>query len=169
MKLMNILLVALLLIILSACNNAVNETRQMQAEIDSLRITLSNTYRPGFGEFMSDIQTHHAKLWFAGINNNWSLADFEINEIKEALDDIQTYCADRPETKEIKMIYPVIDSISLVIQMQNVSNFKHSFHQMTNMCNENMCNECHSITSHAFNVITVPDKLPVSNQDFKVH
>ena len=35
---------------------------------------------PGFEEFMSNIQAHHAKLWFAGQNHNWKLADFEIHE-----------------------------------------------------------------------------------------
>jgi hypothetical protein len=147
-----------------SCNNSEKETKQMQTEIDSLKTALNNTYRPGFGEFMSGIQTHHAKLWFAGTNGNWPLADFEINEVREALDDIQMYCNDRPESKEIKMIYPAIDSVNLAVKMKNVSRFQNSFRQMTNICNE-----CHSITSHAFNVITVPDKLPVVNQDFKVH
>ena len=36
---------------------------------------------------MSSIQTHHAKLWFAGMNANWRLADFEIHEIMESVDD----------------------------------------------------------------------------------
>lgn len=164
MKQLNVLVVFFLVILIYACNNSDRKTIQIQSEIDSLKTSLQNSYKPGFGEFMSNIQTHHAKLWFAGTNGNWPLADFEINEIKEALDNIQTFCTDRPESKEIKMIYPSIDSVNQAIKMQSLSRFQRSFLNMTNMCNE-----CHSITSHAFNVITIPDKPPVSNQKFKIN
>jgi hypothetical protein len=44
-------------------------------------------YRPGLGEFMAATQLRHAKLWFAGKMNNWDLAAYEIDEIKEGLED----------------------------------------------------------------------------------
>ena len=44
-------------------------------------------YEPGLGEIMTAIQLRHAKLWFAGKSNNWSLAAYEIDEIKEGLED----------------------------------------------------------------------------------
>jgi len=164
MKQMNSNIILLLFIFLGSCINPVNKNRHIQHEIDSLKTALNNTYKPGFGELMSSIQMHHAKLWFAGSNGNWPLADVEINEIIEALDDIQTYCSDRPEFKEITMIYPAIDSLKRSIKQNNILQFQRNFRQMTNVCNK-----CHSITSHAFNVITVPEKLPVVNQDFQVH
>jgi len=80
------------LCILLACNEQNNRVNQMQATIDSLQDKLNKTYRPGLGEFMTGIQVHHAKLWFAGQNQNWSLADFEIHEIGESLDDINEFC-----------------------------------------------------------------------------
>ena len=86
----------LLTFTLFACNQQVNKTQNLQSQIDSLQSKLNDSYKPGFGEFMSSIQVHHEKLWFAGINQNWKLADFEINEIKESLDDISQYCTDRP-------------------------------------------------------------------------
>ena len=73
----------ILLLALAACNQQGGNTQQLQAQIDSLQHKLDSTYKPGFGEFMSSIQVHHNKLWFAGTNNNWKLADFEITEIKE--------------------------------------------------------------------------------------
>ena len=102
----------LLAIILFACNHQQPDEKQnshsqidsLQSQIDSLQSQLKNSYAPGFGEFMSGIQVHHEKLWFAGINQNWKLADFEIHEIMEALDDIQNVNTDRPEVKSIKMI-----------------------------------------------------------------
>ena len=44
-------------------------------------------YEPGLGEFMTATQLRHAKLWFAGKQNNWDLSAYEIDEIKEGLKD----------------------------------------------------------------------------------
>src|SRR6266542_205959 len=100
-----------LIYILTGCNQPDKEVQQMQTKIDSLQKQLTETYRPGFGEFMSGIQMHHAKLWFAGENQNWSLADFEVHEIQESLDGIKEFCKDRPEVKSMGMINPAIDSV----------------------------------------------------------
>ncbi|MBL0268653.1 MAG: hypothetical protein IPP99_08310 [Chitinophagaceae bacterium] len=54
---------------LSSCKQQ-TDNKQLQNRIDSLEIQLANSYKPGFGELMSSIQTHHAKLWFAGQNEN---------------------------------------------------------------------------------------------------
>ena len=144
------------------CNNKPTEVQQIQAKIDSLQKQIANTYKPGFGEFMSGIQTHHAKLWFAGQNQNWPLADFEIHEIQESLDDIRNFCGDRPEVKSLSMIDPPIDSISKAILQKNSELFKTDFVILTNTCNT-----CHRATDHGFNVVTIPTSLPVVNQDFK--
>ena len=151
---------SIFLVGLLACNRPpINNV--LQTTIDSLQQQLNTSYKPGLGEFMLSVQVHHAKLWFAGNNQNWPLADFEINEIKEALEDIRKYCADRPETKTISMILAPIDSVSNAIKQQNGTQFKSSYYLLTATCNT-----CHSATSHAFNVITIPSKVPFSNQDF---
>ena len=46
-------------------------------------------YAPGLGQFMTATQLRHAKLWFAGKMNNWDLAAYEIDEIKEGLEDVK--------------------------------------------------------------------------------
>ena len=153
----------LLTFTLFACNQQVNKTQNLQSQIDSLQSKLNDSYKPGFGEFMSSIQVHHEKLWFAGINQNWKLADFEINEIKESLDDISQYCTDRPETKSIDMIYEPLENISKAIQKKNEADFKSGYILLTNTCNS-----CHQATQHAFNVITIPTTPPFSNQLFKL-
>jgi hypothetical protein len=135
-----------------------------QAKIDSLQKQLNEAYRPGLGEFMNSIQLHHAKLWFAGTNENWKLADFEMHEISEVLDDIKKYNTDRDEVKKIDMIDPPLDSMNRAIQKKNVLEFKSSFVALTNVCNS-----CHQATDHEFNVVIVPAAPPVTNQDFKIH
>lgn len=154
-------LIATALVIVS-CNQQNDQVKKMQATIDSLQKQLAETYKPGFGEFMSGIQTHHAKLWFAGQNQNWDLAKFEMHEIQEALDDVQKFCRERPEMKAIGLINPAIDSVNTSIQQKNLQLFKTSFILLTNSCNK-----CHKATDHGFNVVTVPTNLPVVNQDFK--
>jgi len=145
-----------------ACDDQQQTVRQLQSRIDSLQQQIDKSYKPGFGEFMGSIQVHHEKLWFAGINQNWKLADFEIGEIKESLEDIQTYCTDSPERKSLTMIDRPLDSISYAIQQKDEALFKKSFITLTNTCNN-----CHRTTEHEFNVIKIPDTPPFSNQEFK--
>jgi hypothetical protein len=147
---------------LLACNQQNTQASQMQSKIDSLQEQLDKTYKPGLGEFMTGIQLHHAKLWFAGQDQNWPLADFEIHEIQESLDDIDLFCKDRPEVKSIGMLKPAIDSVTNAIQQKNLQWFKNSFSALTNTCNN-----CHKATDHGFNVVIIPTSPPVSNQDFK--
>jgi len=112
---------------------------------------------------MSSIQAHHNKLYFAGENQNWQLADFEIQEIKESLEDISEYCKDREESKSIAIIYPALDSVNNAIAKRNVLLFKNTFNLLTNTCNS-----CHQATNFGYNVVKVPDVAPFSNQDFTV-
>ncbi len=111
---------------------------------------------------MSQIQIHHAKLWFAGKYENWPLADFEVGEIQEALDDIPKFCSDRPEVKSIGIIDPAMDSLSGAIKAKNETRFDSSFTLLTATCND-----CHKATNHGFNLIKIPEIPPVSNQVFR--
>ena len=112
---------------------------------------------------MSSIQVHHSKLWFAGQNQNWKLADFEVHEIMEAIEDIQKFQTERKESQLIKMINPALDSINYAIQQKNPALFKSSFTFLTNTCNG-----CHHAANFEFNVVKIPDSQPFSNQDLKL-
>jgi len=160
---MRIILFTAFVVSLVACNQQTHDSSpEWQNQIDSLRNKISHAYSPGVGEFMSSIQMHHAKLWFAGKNENWELANFEMEEIQESLDDIQQYCADSPSIKPLPMIFPPLDSVKLAISEKNTGKFKTSFNLLTNTCNN-----CHKAANHAFNVIKIPDAEPVTNQVFE--
>jgi len=147
---------------LSACNQQNGDLSKLQAQIDSLQNKLNNTYKPGFGEFMSSIQVHHNKLWFAGQNQNWKLADFEIHEIQEAIEDIEMFQTEREESQKIGMIKPALDSVTAAIEQKNNTLFKSSYVLLTNTCNN-----CHQATNFEFNQVKIPDTPPFSNQVFK--
>ncbi len=161
-KIKKTVIILLTITILSSCQKSGN-SKDLQTRIDSLEIKLSESYKPGFGEFMGNIQIHHAKLWFAGENQNWKLADFEMNEIKENLEGIQKYCSDRTETKSIEMINPAMDSLSNAILKKNKERFQRNYTNLTNSCNS-----CHQATNHEYNVIVIPKNPPFSNQDFQI-
>jgi len=157
----NVLFFVAGILFLSSCARSGRRRGALQAKVDSLQRRLDDAYRPGLGEFMSGIQVHHAKLWFAGTAGNWDLADFETKEIREAIDDINQYCADRPEVVSIPMIKAPLDSIDTAIHQKNIPQFKNGFVLLTNTCNN-----CHRSTRHAFNVIQLPLTPPVTNQVF---
>ncbi len=156
------ILLIILTFVFFACNQQ-TDNKVLQNRIDSLESKLADTYKPGFGEFMSGIQTHHSKLWFAGQNENWKLADFEVHEIMEAIEDIQKFQTERKESQMIGMINPALDSINNAIQQKNPALFKSSYTLLTYTCNN-----CHRAADFEFNVVKIPDTQPFSNQDFKI-
>lgn len=158
----NVFLFVVCILFGSSCARTGRRYGALQARIDSLQHRLDDAYRPGLGEFMSGIQVHHAKLWFAGNAQNWDLANFEVGEIRETLDDVRKYCSDRPELVYLPMIEPAMDSVSAAVKQESLPRFKSAFILLTNTCNN-----CHRATKHEFNVIRVPLTPPFTNQVFE--
>lgn len=152
-----------ILFFLFACNASSTQILQLQNKVDSLQLALKETYKPGLGEFMSSIQVHHEKLYFAGQNQNWKLADFEIHEIMEAVNDIQHYAGERTEVKELPMLLPALDSMNAAIKKQDKNLFNKNFIDLTNTCNE-----CHKAVNYGFNLVKIPETPPFSNQVFSI-
>ncbi|GGW35755.1 hypothetical protein [Arenibacter certesii] len=146
---------------LFSCNQQTANNKDLQNRIDSLEVKLANTYRPGFGDFMGTVQTHHAKLWFAGQHENWKLADFEVHELMEAIEAIEEYHPNRKETQLIGMIYPAIDSVDIAIDQKDLEKFKESYTNLTNTCNK-----CHHATEMEYVEMKIPNLSPYSNQNF---
>jgi len=155
-------LIFIIMLGLFSCKQKTDQIKVLQNRIDSLEIKLNNMYKPGYGELMGNIQSHHSKLWFAGQNRNWKLAAFEIKELREIIADILKYQKEREESKIIEIINPELDSIDLAVKQENSVLFVHSYKQLTNSCNN-----CHRLTNFGFNVVKVPDNSPFSNQDFQ--
>lgn len=138
-------------------------TQQQPAEKASADNSSVQAYKPGLGEIMSGIQMHHAKLWYAGINNNWALSSYEVKEIRELLETAKQVETDRKEVADIPMIYDNLDSVAAAIQQKDLSSFKNSFLTLTNTCNA-----CHRAVNFGFNKVIIPTAPPVSNQDFSI-
>lgn len=123
--------------------------------------THNDPYKPGMGELMSSIQLHHAKLWFAGENDNWLLAEYNQSLIRSAFKKIQLYHGETNEAKAAVMIDPAMDSIRNAIARKDRQAFESGFRFLTASCNT-----CHVVTKHGFNLIIIPTTPPIGNQDF---
>ncbi|HEY4965548.1 MAG TPA: hypothetical protein VII28_04075 [Puia sp.] len=160
-EVMRFLCLSICMVFLFACNQKEDQVTILEKQIDSLNKRIDSAYLPGLGEFMVSIQLHHSKLWFAGKSGNWELANFELGEIQEALDDINHYNRDRPEIKNLTMINSPMDSLKSDIIKKDPESFNRSYIFLTNTCNG-----CHQVTKHEFNKIKIPDLPPVTDQVF---
>jgi len=162
------ILFIVILFLFVGCNENRSALQQMQSEIntlsnqnDSLK-KLVSIMKPGLGELMLGIQVHHNKLWSAGREENWPLAQFEYDEIQEIIKQAETIETDRSEVKFFKqMIYSQLDTVQKAIKNKDYHEFSESFYSLTKACNN-----CHTATHFGFNVIQTPERPPYSNQDF---
>src|SRR4026209_1638341 len=152
----------ILIIVCATSSCQQSNQNALQQKVDSLEKKIATTYKPGFGEFMSSIQVHHAKLWFAGQNQNWELANFELHEIAETLDAIKEYQTEREESKKVDMLTPSLEAVKDAIDKRGPTLFNSSYLLLTNSCNN-----CHKAVNFGFNVVKVPETPPFSNQAFK--
>ena len=156
-----LLLSVLVLLLFAACNPRPHEVQPFQARLDSMEQKLRHSYAPGFGELMLNIQIHHAKLWFAGKNGNWELADYDQSLIRSAFQKIRSYHPDNPAAATTTMIDIPMDSIGAAIARKDPAAFRRSFSLLTTTCNN-----CHTVTRHAYNFITIPRSEPIGNQSY---
>lgn len=160
---MRLIIIFCFVITLFSCQQNPNNILVLQNKVDSLSQKVSETYTPGMGEFMGSIQTHHSKLWFAGQNQNWQLANFEVHEMTEALENIQKYNSYRTEAKYLNILTTPLKKITIAIENKNMADFKNSFVLITNTCNA-----CHKATGFGYNVVKIPVVNPFTNQNFSL-
>lgn len=160
---MNKLLLAVALVILSAC------TLKTESRMESLKNQL-NELKPGLGEIMGVIQQHHAKLYYSANAGNWELARHQLDEVKEGL---ETAAKLYPRFKDVKapltalipsMTKDGIEGVSKAIERRNKDDFMQGYNKLTDSCNA-----CHEAADYGFIVIQSPSPsvLEYSNQKFE--
>jgi hypothetical protein len=124
-----------------------------------------DSYAPGLGEFMTATQLRHAKLWFAGKENNWDLAAYEIDEITEGLEDAEKQFPTHdgvPVADMIKAnIDPAVEQLKKAVGARSRTKFVVAFDNLTHACNT-----CHAGANKPFIRIKRPTSSPLSNQNF---
>jgi len=165
MKLLALILISIVLpfSLMVGCEQSGDKDADLQARIDSLQNKVNSAYVPGTGEIMNGIiQPHHLKLWRAGENGNWQLAEYERHMLMGGFTRIQKYHRDKPEAAEVVMAFPAMDAIEKAIREKDIRAFKSNFAVLTNTCNT-----CHQALKSGFNVIIVPSDNNFDNQSFK--
>jgi len=126
-------------------------------------------YVPGMGEIMGATQMRHSKLWFAGKAKNWELANYELDEIEEGLEDAVKYHPvfkkDAPiATILAKFTAQPLHDLRIAVEAKDSVKFIKSFNNLTSACNA-----CHQAASQKFIVIKQPSISPYTNQKFSVN
>jgi hypothetical protein len=122
---------------------------------------------PGLGEFMTTMQLHMGKLWFAGRANNWDLARYELDELRETMETAQNLHSTQNGVDISKLLAAVdqsqITQLATSIEKKNQSHFTHAYDEALSACNG-----CHEESRHRFIKITRPTAPPVTNQKWDV-
>jgi hypothetical protein len=132
------------------------------------REPVTPVFTPGLGEIMTLTQMRHAKLWFAGQAANWPLATYELEELREGMQDAAVF---HPTHKDASLPIPAliekimtepVQRLEKAINDRDKSSFAQAFDALTEACNS-----CHRATKFGFNVVTRPSVNPYSNQAFQ--
>lgn len=123
------------------------------------------SYTPGMGTFMGSIQRHHEKLYFAGANNNWKLAAYELHEVEEGIEDAEKFHNNHKKLKgkTFKSMAVAVEAsmkkVHHAIEKKDQWGFYDSYKTLTNSCNS-----CHQASDLGFIHIQVPTQPSFSNQ-----
>ncbi len=132
--------------------------QEVQEQLAQLR-----AQAPGLGEYMSTIQLHAAKVWFAAGASNWDLALYELDEMSETMDAARSLHVFK-NGLDISGVLQSIQQTQIPAMRQAVaSKTKTAF---TSAYGETLdaCNGCHRSAGYGFISIMPPSSPPVTNQ-----
>jgi hypothetical protein len=120
---------------------------------------------PSLVEIMMATQSHHTKLWLAGNARNWELADYQVDELKEGLEDAAKHIPDYKGVPvgsmiETLMLPPIVE-VESAIKARDREKFVVAFDKVTAACNT-----CHVGANRGFIVIQRPTASAFPNQSF---
>jgi hypothetical protein len=125
-----------------------------------LALAQAEGYVPGLGDIMTMIQMRHIKLWFAGRLKNWDLADYELSQVRQSLEDAATLYTGIPPDYVGATVDP-IKEMRAAIEAKDGAKFVKGYGALTAACNA-----CHQGIARGFIVIQVPNTSPFSDQSF---
>jgi hypothetical protein len=123
-------------------------------------------FHPGLGDLMTAfVQPRHIKLGLAGTQQNWIYAAYELNELREAFDDVAEMVPKYrnmsiPDTIAASIKEPLA-ALGAAIKAKDTSQFNTTYAQLTAGCNA-----CHQSAEKGMIVIRVPTVSAFPDQDF---
>lgn len=124
-------------------------------------------FKPAMDDLMTMlIQPRHIKLYYAGESKNWTLAGFQLNELRQALArigrTIPNYRNINVDTAVASIFAESAKSVDEAIKAKDPAKFATAYSEMTAACNA-----CHVGMEHSFLVIKVPDAANYPDQEFR--
>ena len=120
---------------------------------------------PGLGEYMTTIQLHAGKLWFAAKAANWQLAEYELDELKETMEAAKSLNAEKNGVKISNVLDSILQTqvaqLAESIKRKSSTEFQKSYDETLSACNG-----CHTESGHKFIHIVRPSAPPVTNQQW---
>jgi hypothetical protein len=131
---------------------------RMEAEVKAAK-----DLAPGLGEYMTRIQLHAGKLWFAAKAANWELAEYELDELKETMEAAKGLNAEKSGVKISNVLDSVLQTqvaeLDKSIKSKSQTEFQKSYDETLSACNG-----CHTEAGYKFIHIIRPGAPPVTNQ-----
>lgn len=131
------------------------EIAALKKEIVELK---KSAYHPELGEQMLTLQIRHARLWFAGQAQNWTLAAFELQEIKEAFDAVVEQNADHAifQPQRLADILPAMTKAPILALRDAIDHGSKAEFEKTFDGLSAACTGCHKVAGTDFLVIQRP-------------
>ena len=130
-------------------------------------LAVAKELAPGLGEYMTTIQLHAAKLWFAAKASNWELAEYELDELKETMESARALKAEKKGVQISNVLDSVLHTqvaeLDKSIKNKSQSEFVKSYDETLNACNG-----CHTEAGYKFIHIVRPAAPPVTNQKWEL-
>ena len=147
----------------SAPNGAALTTLQESLKRVQADVQTAKDLAPGLGEYMTTIQLHAGKLWFAAKATNWELADYELDELKETMEAAKALNAEKNGVKISNILDAVLQTqvaqLADSIKRKSSGEFQKSYDETLSACNG-----CHTEAGYKFIHIVRPSAPPVTNQ-----
>jgi hypothetical protein len=148
------------------------EIAALRAEIAALKQQLAEATRaaepPELGAQMLELQIRHARLWFAGDAGNWTLAAFQLHELRESLAGV---VASNPEHAALQpqrlaevlpaIMDPPAKRLQAAIDARDRRAFARAYDGLTEACNA-----CHDAAGFGFNRFQRPRTPVLDNQRY---
>ena len=124
-------------------------------------------FKPAMDDLMTMlVQPRHIKLYYAGQAKNWTLAGFQLNELRAALArigrTIPTYRRIEVDGAVASIFADRLKAVDAAIKAADVAQFTAAYAEMTGACNA-----CHAGMEHPFLVMKVPDAANYPDQEFR--
>jgi cytochrome c553 len=139
------------------------------AALESELAALKAAQRPvELGQQMLELQIRHARLWYAGQRDNWTLAVFQLAEFREAIDGIIEANGEHPALQPERLadvmpahMGPPLKALQAAVDGKDRAAFTAAYDQLTGACNA-----CHEAASFGFNRFQRPRTPLLDNQQY---